>query len=109
MNNNIKILHIIAGGLGGGAARGAYWLHLGLRELGVNSEILTNSKVTLGDENVTTILKDRKSKIENMIRNEENTIKSSHYVIHPKGGRGVCKGGRVNIRGWYHYCFMPLV
>lgn len=70
MNNNIKILHIVAGGLGGGAARGAYWLHLGLRELGVNSKILTNSKVTLGDENVTTILKTKKSKIENMVRSQ---------------------------------------
>ena len=79
MNNNIKILHIIAGGLGGGAARGAYWLHLGLRELGVNSEILTNSKVTLGDENVTTILKDRKSKIENMIRSQLDVLPARFY------------------------------
>ncbi len=79
MNNNIKILHIVAGGLSGGAARGAYWLHLGLRKLGVNSKILTNSKVTLGDENVTTILKDRKSKIENMIRSRLDGLPARFY------------------------------
>lgn len=79
MNNNIKILHIVAGGLGGGAARGAYWLHLGLREIGVNSKILTNSKVTLGDENVTTILKDKKSKIKNMIRGQLDNLPTLFY------------------------------
>ena len=63
MKNNINVLHIVAGDLSGGAARGTYWLHLGLRELGVNSKILTNSKVTLGDENVTTILKDKNQKL----------------------------------------------
>lgn len=40
----MKILHIVAGDLGGGAARGAYWLHCGLKELGVDSKIITNSK-----------------------------------------------------------------
>ena len=63
MKNNINVLHIVAGDLSGGAARGAYWLHLGLRELGVNSKILTNSKITLCDENVITILKGKKSKM----------------------------------------------
>lgn len=29
----MKVLHIVTGDLSGGAARGAYWLHLGLKEL----------------------------------------------------------------------------
>jgi glycosyltransferase involved in cell wall biosynthesis len=39
-----KVLHIVAGSLTGGAARGAYWLHLGLLELGVRSVVLNNAR-----------------------------------------------------------------
>ena len=48
----MKILHIVAGDLTGGAARGAYWLHLGLRELAIDSKILTDSRDTSADQNV---------------------------------------------------------
>ncbi len=51
----MKILHIAAGNLSGGAARGTYWLHLGLRDIGLESRILTSSKSTLGDQDVNTI------------------------------------------------------
>lgn len=79
MNNNINVLHIIAGDLNGGAARGAYWLHLGLKRLGVDSKILTNSKTTLGDENVITILKDKKSKLKNLMRAQLDTFPALFY------------------------------
>jgi len=36
----MKVLHIISGTLKGGAARGGAWLHLGLREAGIDSRIL---------------------------------------------------------------------
>jgi glycosyltransferase involved in cell wall biosynthesis len=48
----MKVLHLIAGELSSGAARGAYWLHQALRDLGVDSRILTNAKDDLGDESV---------------------------------------------------------
>jgi glycosyltransferase involved in cell wall biosynthesis len=48
----MKILHLIAGELNGGAARGAYWLHKALCDLGVDSTVLTNAKDNLGDESV---------------------------------------------------------
>jgi len=48
----MKVLHLVAGELNGGAARGAYWLHQALCELGVDSKILTNAKDDLGDESV---------------------------------------------------------
>ena len=48
----MNVLHLVAGELGGGAARGAYWLHQALRELGVDSMILTNAKDNLGDSSV---------------------------------------------------------
>lgn len=46
INNNIKVLHLVSGNFNGGAARGAYWLHLGLNDLDVRSKILTNSILT---------------------------------------------------------------
>lgn len=64
----MKILHIVAGDLSGGAARGAYWLHLGLKELDINSKVLTSSNITLGDENVIRIIKTKKDKFLNISR-----------------------------------------
>ena len=48
----MKVLHIISGDLNSGAARGAYWLHVGLKKTGVESKVFTNSKFTLDDTNV---------------------------------------------------------
>ena len=39
----MNILHVVAGDLSGGAARGAYWLHLALLKKNIDSNILTNS------------------------------------------------------------------
>ena len=39
----MKVLHLIAGDLTGGAAKGAYWLHLALLEENIDSYIVTNS------------------------------------------------------------------
>jgi glycosyltransferase involved in cell wall biosynthesis len=64
----MKVLHIVAGDLTRGAARGAYWLHQALLELGVESKIWTNSRVTFGDKRVISILKTEKDKIFNLIR-----------------------------------------
>ena len=41
----IKVLHIVAGDLNQGAARGAYWLHMGLISNGINSTMLNNGKL----------------------------------------------------------------
>ena len=48
----MKVLHLAAGELSSGAARGAYWLHQALREIGVDSTILTNATETYGDDSV---------------------------------------------------------
>lgn len=47
-----KILHIVSGKLDGGAARGAFWLHKALQNLGVTSTILTNSTNNLNDHSI---------------------------------------------------------
>ena len=50
-----NVLHLVAGRLDGGAARGAYWLHKALRSKGVGSTILTNARDDLGDSSVISI------------------------------------------------------
>ncbi len=48
----MKIVHLMAGDLSGGAARGTYWLHQALVELGIDSSILTNAPAGVSDERV---------------------------------------------------------
>ncbi|MGV8095623.1 MAG: glycosyltransferase family 4 protein [Mangrovibacterium sp.] len=51
----MKVLHIISGDLNGGAAKGAYWLHQGLLERGIDSRVLTNALDSFGDPSVISI------------------------------------------------------
>lgn len=64
----MKVIHIVAGNLDGGAARGAYWLHQGLLNQGVNSTILTDSEITFGDETVESTTKSKKDKLLRIVR-----------------------------------------
>jgi glycosyltransferase involved in cell wall biosynthesis len=48
----VKVLHLVTWAQNGGATLGAYWLHRALRELGVDSTILTNSHTAIDDESV---------------------------------------------------------
>ncbi|WP_412778170.1 glycosyltransferase family 4 protein [Thalassospira lucentensis] len=50
----MKVLHIVAGNLSGGAARGAYWLHLAQRKLGIDSKLLTDTGVGVSSNAVVT-------------------------------------------------------
>ena len=49
----MRVLHLIAGNLGEGAALGAYGLHRGLLELGVDSHVVNNGQTLLDDPTVT--------------------------------------------------------
>lgn len=75
----MKILHIVAGDLTGGAARGAYWLHLGLRELAIDSKILINGRETFDDKNVMSIVENTQSKILNRIRSQLDVLPTFFY------------------------------
>lgn len=75
----LKILHIVAGELSGGAARGAYWLHLGLLESGVDSKVLTNGRNTLGDETVSSIIKNKKDQAINSLRAQVDNLITKPY------------------------------
>jgi len=75
----MKILQIVAGDLTGGAARGAYWLHLGLRELAIDSKIVINGRETFGDKNVMSIVENTQSKILNRIRSQLDVLPTLFY------------------------------
>jgi glycosyltransferase involved in cell wall biosynthesis len=62
---DLKILHIVAGKLNGGAAKGAYWQHQGLLEIGVNSRILMNSRNYIKDESVMSLITNNKGSLFN--------------------------------------------
>ena len=86
----MKVLHIVAGELSGGAARGAYWLHCGLRELGVESKVFTNSKITFDDDSVITTVKSKKDKVLNMIRGQLDNLL---LFLYPKRKRTIFSTG----------------
>lgn len=48
----MKVLHIVAGKLNSGAARGAFWLHKALQQEGVKTTLLTNSINNLDDSSI---------------------------------------------------------
>ena len=91
---NMKVLHIVAGELTGGAARGAYWLHLGLKGQGVDSKIFTNSKVTFGDDDVISTLKSKKDKAINIIRCQ---IENLFLLFYPKRKRIIFSTGLLGV------------
>ncbi len=82
----MKVLHIIGGKLTGGAARGAYWLHLGLRELGLESSILANSKQTLGDPLVVSLARTLKGKALNKLSARVDELLCALYAGRIRGG-----------------------
>jgi glycosyltransferase involved in cell wall biosynthesis len=64
----MNILHIVSGELTGGAARGAYWLHRGLNDLGCNTYLINNSRLTINENRVSSIRGGRLDKFSNLIR-----------------------------------------
>lgn len=67
---HMKILHLVAGELSGGASRGAYWLHQGILGHGVHSRILATSKATYGDGTISTLAADKKGKLSVFLRGQ---------------------------------------
>lgn len=53
----MKVLHLVAGDLAGGAARGAYWLHQAQREIGVDSTLITSGRNTDEDTSLVSLSK----------------------------------------------------
>lgn len=53
----MKVVHLVAGELNGGAARGAYWLHQAQRAAGIDSILMTSGRDDLGDSSVISLAK----------------------------------------------------
>jgi len=66
----MKVLHLIGGELNDGAAKGAYLLHQGLLNYGIESRILTNSRETFNDSTVESIAQSNNQKIIKEIRSK---------------------------------------
>lgn len=94
MFKSIKVLHLVAGDLSGGAARGAYWLHCGLRELRVDSKVFTNSKITIGDDSVATTMKSKKDKAFNMVRSQLDNL---YLLLYSKRKRIIFSTGMFGV------------
>ncbi len=62
----MKVLHIVGGNLSGGAARGAYWLHQGLRKTGVDSKILVQV-ADVKDKNIISLTNNKITKLKQVI------------------------------------------
>jgi len=62
----LKVLHIVGGNLSGGAARGAYWLHQGLRKTGIDSKILVQ-QTDVKDKYVVPLTNNKITKLKQII------------------------------------------
>ena len=64
----MNVVHLVSGELTGGAAKGAYWLHSGLLNLGQNSHIINNSRnLQSSYKNVHNIIKSDIQKIKSFV------------------------------------------
>ncbi len=86
----MKIMHIIAGNLDRGAAKGAYWLHQGLIDLGIDSFVWTNSETIIEDDKIVSPNRSKKDKLFNFIRAQ---LDSQIQVFYPKRKRAIFSSG----------------
>ncbi len=75
----IKVVHLIAGRLNGGAARGAYWLHRALLDVGIESKILTNARDDLDDVDVISVNRSLNSRLGFAMRREVSRLPIKLY------------------------------
>ena len=62
----MKVLHIVGRDLSGGAARGAYWLHQGLRKIGVASKLFIQ-RSDVKDQNIISLTNNKTEKLKQII------------------------------------------
>lgn len=74
----IKVLHVVAGDLSGGAARGAYWLHRGLLESGVESKMIIQNNEG-NDPTIAPIVKSKFQKLLALLRIAMDRLPAEFY------------------------------
>lgn len=67
MNKKIKVLHLVAGELNSGAARGAYWLHQAQLAVGIDSIFMISGRNNLDDSSVIFLAKSSWQKLRFML------------------------------------------
>jgi glycosyltransferase involved in cell wall biosynthesis len=82
--SEIRVLHLIGGDLGGGAARGAYSLHRGLLANGIHSRVISNSSTNLSDETVFSIAKNVREKLARAVRSRVDVAPTLFYPSREK-------------------------
>lgn len=75
----MKVVHLVAGSLTGGAARGAYWLHRGLIKEGVNSILITNGQDSLDDPSVISLSDTKARRVKTVAINQANNLPLKLY------------------------------
>lgn len=74
-----KVLHIVAGEINGGAARGAFWLHKELLNQEVNSKLLTNTYISGNYPEVYSFYSKKKLRILNFLINKIEAVILKRY------------------------------
>lgn len=75
----MRVLHLVAGDLNGGAGRGALWLHQGLLTKGVESRILHNSRRADVGSGILSISESKKDRVKNAIRCQADQFPLKFY------------------------------
>lgn len=77
--SRLKVLHLVAGELSGGAARGAYWLHQAQREIGIDSTLVTSGRDNLGDDSVVALGASNVSRLKFALLNRLGNLPTFFY------------------------------
>ena len=80
----MKIIHLSTGDLSGGAARGSYWLHRGLIDMGIDSQMIVKNKIS-DDSSVLA----HNSKIEKYISKTTGTLDQLNLLKYPNRQRAI--------------------
>lgn len=78
----MNILHLVAGDLTGGAARGAYWLHKGLISQRVTSTLLISGRSSEIDSNVICLSDSKLGRLKTLIRSQFDPLILKFYKKH---------------------------
>ncbi len=70
----MKVVHLVAGSLTGGAARGAYWLHRGLIKTGLNSILVTSGQDALDDSSVISLSNTKVGRVKTIALNQADNL-----------------------------------
>ena len=76
---DLNVLHLQSGELTGGAARGTYWLHSALREIGVDSHLMISGRDAQGDDSVTPLADSQAKRVAFALRNRIGNLPTHLY------------------------------